>query len=812
MRKWLRIILIGGGIIIGLVLLLVLGLTWYIHANKATFLKQITSQLNGEINGTLTIADMDASLWRSFPHVSLGLQKVVLQDSGWQQHHHALVDVNYIFVRVNTLSLLRKHVEVSDISLNDGTIYLFTDSTGYSNTYVFQGKSSGKSGGTSKDANIQHLSLEKIHFFIENHQKQKLFHLDINHLAGHMQATDTALHFTMLSDMLAKDFAFNTTKGSYLKDKTLQLNLSLSFDKRTKVMTVPQQEIRINDRPVLIGGQFSFDRKPPAFHLKITAQQVLLKEAASWLSPNITAKLNNITLSKPLDAEADLQGHLKYRDTPRVVVTWKTNDNVLQTTMGEWTHCDFTGRFNNEVIPDRGHNDENSAVNIFGLRADVAGVTLKADTIRVVNLKQPLLHGHFQSQFMLADLNDPGGDIPLTFKGGSADADLYYTGPLLKDDNTPSSLEGLVHIQKGAFTYLPRNLSFQDCSATLRFTGKDLLLQNIRIQSGKSTLLMDGKIANLLNLYFTAPEKIDLDWNIRSPLVDLNEFKSFLGLRKKGKRPATAQQAKMSRVSKQLDAVLEASNARMEVKLDKVVFNHFTAQQVKASLALTQTDILLKQIALQHAGGNITLTGKVQQQGKNNTFQINTNINNVHIGQLFYAFDNFGMQALQSTNLRGIIAAKANIRGNILDDGTLAKRSLFGTINFNLKQGALVNFGPLEDIGNFVFRRRRLDSITFENLSNTFRVEGNKILIPAMRIASSAVNIDVDGVYGIDGGTNINLAIPLRNPARDSAITDPEEKRRRSKKGIVIRLHAAEGKDGKVKIKLGKGSKEGQEE
>lgn len=74
-----------------------------------------------------------------------------------------------------------------------------------------------------------------------------------------------------------------------------------------------------------------------------------------------------------------------------------------------------------------------------------------------------------------------------------------------------------------------------------------------------------------------------------------------------------------------------------------------------------------------------------------------------------------------------------------------------------------------------------------------------------MRIASSAINIDVNGVYGIDGGTNINLDIPLRNPAKDSAITDREEKRKRSRKGIVVHLHAVSGKDGKVKIKLGKG-------
>lgn len=805
MRKWLRIILITGGIFIALLVLLFLGMTWYIHANKDNFLKQITAQLNDRLSGNIRIGDMEPSLLKSFPNVSIALKKVVLEDSLFQQHRHPLLDVNYIFVRVNTLSLLRKHVDVNEISLQDGTIFLYTDTTGYSNTYVLQRKSAPeKKNRGSKDANISKLMLKNISFIIDNRQKFKLFQLDVRQLDGKMNATDTSIQFTMISDILSKSFAFNTTKGSYLKDKKMQLNLSVIFNKRTKILHIPQQEIRIDDHPVLITGQFGFGEKPPPFRLKINANQVLLHDAASWLPPNISTKLSSITLTKPLDAEANLDGHMKYRDTPQVLITWKTTNNVLVTTMGEWTNCNFTGRFNNEVLPGQGHNDENSAVNIFGLSATLAGAPLKADTIRVVNLKQPLLHGHFRSAFPLTNLNSGPDESPILFKEGSANADLYYTGPVLANDNTPSSLEGVVQIKQGAFTYLPRNLSFHDANASLRFTGQDLLLENIHIQTQKSNLQMDGMVKNLLNLYFTTPEKIELTWNIRSQLVDLNEFKSFLAPRRKVKASRSQQKAKMSRVNKQLDVVLASSNVAMQVELDKITYQRFTAQNVKASLQLTNTDILLKQIALQHAGGNMQLAGALHQQGNNNNFNMNATVNNVHISQLFYAFDNFGMSSLKSDNLKGNVSAKVNLKGNVLDNGSLAKNSLYGSINFNLKNGALVNFGPLADIGNFAFRKRHLDSITIENLSNTFQVQGNKILIPPMRIASSAINIDVNGVYGIDGGTNINLDIPLRNPAKDSAVTDREEKRKRSRKGIVIHLRAVSEKDGKVKIKLGK--------
>ena len=457
------------------------------------------------------------------------------------------------------------------------------------------------------------------------------------------------------------------------------------------------------------------------------------------------------------------------------------------------------------MLPGQGHTDENSAVNVFGLTATLAGVPLRADTIRVVNLKQPLLRGHFRSEFPLTNLNGSSEGSPVLFKEGTANADLYYTGPVLSSDPTPSSLQGVVQVKKGAFNYIPRNLSFHDANATLRFTGQDLLLENVHIQSEKSNLQMDGVVKNLLNLYFTTPDKIALTWNIRSQMVDLNEFKSFLAPRRKAKQSRGQQKAKIGRVSRQLDVVLASSNVKMQVQLDKITYQRFTAQNVKAVLELTNTDILLKQISLQHAGGSMQLAGKMHQQGNNNNFQMNATVSNVHISQLFYAFNNFGLASLKSDNLRGNVSAKVNLRGNVLDNGTLGKHSLFGTINFNLKNGALINFGPLADIGNFAFRKRRLDSITLNNLAGTFQVEGNKVIIPPMRIASSAINIDVKGVYGIDEGTNINLDIPLRNPARDSVVTDDGEKRKRSRKGIVLHLRAVSEKDGKVKIKMGKG-------
>jgi hypothetical protein len=160
------------------------------------------------------------------------------------------------------------------------------------------------------------------------------------------------------------------------------------------------------------------------------------------------------------------------------------------------------------------------------------------------------------------------------------------------------------------------------------------------------------------------------------------------------------------------------------------------------------------------------------------------------------------MKTLTSKNIRGFLSSKTNISGVISDKGNLLPNSLYGTIVFDLKKGALLSFEPVKSVGKFAFPFRDLDNITFTNLNGKFDVRGQRITINPMQINSSLLNMDIAGIYSISTGTNITLDVPLRNPKKDADITDKNEKRERRMKGIVLHLLATDGEDGKIKIKL----------
>jgi hypothetical protein len=322
------------------------------------------------------------------------------------------------------------------------------------------------------------------------------------------------------------------------------------------------------------------------------------------------------------------------------------------------------------------------------------------------------------------------------------------------------------------------------------------------MQNGNSIVYMEGRINNFLNLYYNAPEKILLTWQIHSPQIHLAEFLGFLNSRV-DETPAKGKSSS-GNLTNQLNTAFEKGKAEMHLRVDKVYYKKFLATDATADLLLGDNAIQVKNVSLKHAGGSLKMNGAITQNGSRNTFILNTKIDNVNTSNFFYSFNNFGLKDFTSENLKGFLSAQAHITGGINKEGNLVPQSLKGLATINLKNGALVNFSPIQSVGKFAFPFRDLKNITFSNLDGKFDIDGDKIKIAPMKINTSVLNMDVVGVYSLSRGTNIALDIPLRNPKGDTAIIDQTERDKKRMRGIVLHILATDAETGKIKIKWNK--------
>lgn len=802
MARWLKISLIVVSVFVGLVVLIWIGGAFYISRNKNSILKSVTAQINQSLNGKITVGSMQPTLLDDFPGIALSLKKVVLNDSLINQHHHSLINAGDIGVSLNLFSLITGNVTINKVTLNNATVYLYTDSNGYSNTSVFGKKSADTAKGESKPPEIKRIDFNNVNFIIDNQQHHKLFNFAVDNLQGKVNYPDSGMNGNLKIDTKINSFAFNTRKGSFLQGKKLRGTIAFHYSKAKKLLVADPNILNIGGDDFKIGATINVSQKSTAFAINIAADKVLFKHLAVILSQNITKKLLKFDLQKPISVRGDIidDGTGKYKD-PLIKVGITVRHNVLTFPSGEVTDCNFDGYFTNKDTAGGIIGDENSVIKLLAFRANYFNAPLKIDTFLVTNLAKPIATGLVTSKFPLSNLNNSLGTTDFVFKNGTADLRLYCKADIDSLKFTKPVVSGRINIGNADITYVPRKLHLVNSALNLNFTENNLSITNGRLQLGKSVLNLNCTIDNFLKLYYNDPDKILVKLNMYSPQMYLNEFLPLLGPRSTAKAVSKKNTSK-NPISRQLSNVLEVSQMDIKLKVDKALYEHFTATNLDADIAVRGLGIYFNQLSVNHAGGKLTVKGNLIQNSAYNNFKLNSTISHVNVKNFFYSFDNFGQKTITNKNLKGYLSALTNITGKISHSGKILPKSIFGSVVFNLTDAALVDFAPIADVAQFAFPGRNLSNIELKKLDGTLLLKGSTVEIKPMQINSSVININLKGVYGYNAGTNIQMDVPLRNPKKDEGLSKTEKKDNRMK-GIVLHLKAVD-EDGKVKVKWNK--------
>ena len=806
MSRWLKISL---KILSSLFLLLVLvwlGAAYYINHNNKKILGTILTQLNANVNGKIEVGSMETTLLKGFPGVSVSLKNVQLRDSLWAQHHHDLLNAKDIAISLNIFSLIAGNIKINKIGINNAGIYVYTDSTGYTNTSMFKVNSTKKTKAETDQTafQIKRIAFSNVNLVVDNQKRFKLFNFQIEEVNGKINYPDSGWNGNLKIKTMIKSFAFNTKKGSFIKDKILEGNLIVHYNNEKKVVTINQEKLEIGGDEFFIGAKIDLAKNESAFAIAIRADKILYKNIALLLSPNISSKLLKFAIDEPIAVIGNIiDDGSKTGTDPLINVRINVKDNTVTIPSGQLTNCNFTGTFTNKNTVNHPIGDENSAIKFYGLTANYYNAPLKLDTFLITNLARPIAAGFVTSQFPLEKLNSSIGKETFNFKNGTADVRLYCKADIDNFRFTKPTLTGNIEIKNADITYLPRNLKLVNSSLTLNFNQKDLNITGSRFQLGKSVLNMNCSVQNFLNFYYTDPEKILVKLNMNSPQLNLGEFISFLSQRKAvTRKPATKNAVK--EVSDQLSAVLEAAKVQIQLNVNKAIYNRFVANNLNANISLLGDGVYFNKISVAHAGGNLNLTGTIKQFGAVNKFTINSVISKVNVKEFFYAFGNFGQTSITNQNLKGYLSAKVNASGSITDKGNIVKRAMYGQVIFNLSSAALVNFEPLEKVQKLAFANRDFSNITIDKLDGTLTLNGDKVLISPMQVNSSVLNFNMKGIYGLGDGTDIEMDIPLRNPKNDEVISNREEKKLARMKGIVLHLKALDDGKGGMKVRWNK--------
>ena len=89
--------------------------------------------------------------------------------------------------------------------------------------------------------------------------------------------------------------------------------------------------------------------------------------------------------------------------------------------------------------------------------------------------------------------------------------------------------------------------------------------------------------------------------------------------------------------------------------------------------------------------------------------------------------------------------------------------TLKGEVKLKLKEGHLINYKPIQNISDYVFKNRDFKDVSFSEINETCTIDGFEMQIREMEVASSVLDLYISGTYNFKSESNINLIIPWSN-------------------------------------------------
>ena len=788
-------------IIVSLALLAFIGGWIYLKQHKKQVITYIESEAKLGLNGgEVHIGDISIGFKHTFPRIAFTIDTLILRDSLWSRHHHDLINVKRAYATLDFFKLIVGKLNIGRVQLLDPQFYIYTDSSGYTNTSVFK-KNQPPKKEAPKNLEYPVLEIQMGSIAVDKQDKGKYFDFDNISLECRLQG-DTAnprLEIDASLDCMVQQLTFNKEKGPFLEKKNVKGDFHVQFNKDSKILQFEKIQLAVDQQPFIFTGKFFLQEVPTPFLLSFESENLPFRKAASFLSNNIRIKLEPYDISETI---THLTGSLDNSEpeykTPLIRLRLNVHNSMVKTPVVNLNNASFTATFNNEEIKGLGHEDSNTVMHFSPLTGSLEKLKFKCDSAVIRNLIHPKMKAHIMSDFELVNINDYLDENELAFTKGTGKLDLVYNGSLEKNYDSLRMLTGSFYMDSASINYVPRNLVFSRGKGLIRFTGKDVIVDNLNLYSGSSDLIMNGSLKNIFYLISQKNKKLVLDWNINSNKLNLNDFIAYLK-QKQATGASKKNKSSFAKTMTEFTNLLETANFNLSLNAKQLLYRKFNAGNMLAKMDMNDNFINLKNLSLQFAGGSISAQGILRNETSSNPFSFKTHVQTVDVSKTFYAFNNFGLKSPTEKNIKGAMTADITMQGALTTKALLTPGALKGFVKFNLQNGQLIDFEPVEKIQEVVFKSRNFSDIQFADLHDLLEINGDDITVNRMEIRSSVLTMFVEGMYNMKTGPDLSIQVPLSNlkKNKDSVLVN---KGINSKTGVSARLRAQRGEDGKVKI------------
>lgn len=774
--KWLLIAL---ATFITLLLLLAVVIYFFEDKIKAYAVSRINQNLNTEIK----VAEIDLTIWSSFPYASIDFKDVLIMDPiTVNKISDTMLYAQKLSFEFSVWDIASGNYSVKQIRVQNADINLYIDEEGNENYHFW--KDSKEKSDEKFEFDLEKVIIENTDInYVNKHNEQNYsFYTRETNLSGNFKEKT----FDLKTDADLFVNHFYSGKIALLKKKQSHLDLNIHVDIPKDKLTFKTGKLKIEDLLLGITGWIGIGDTTTC-DLGIKTNKVELESIYRIFPKNFSEHLQHYDSKGEVKVDATMKGEISKTSSPILNIDFAVVDGSMKEkeTGVVLKKLHFKGHYTNF------NENETDEVILPELSGQFLDGSFKA-SLGVRNFKDPKIKLDLSGDFNLSTLHKFLRPPRIEAMSGELKTSIHLLTSIDAENKYMDliSASGTARVKKGKITSKSLALDLTDLNGLIEIRNNDASIEGLSGKKGESDFEINGVIKNFMPYALQKNQHINIVASLVSENIRLEDFINTEQTNEENSIPGNY-------------SFPSTINFNLDASVGKLTYGAFTGKKIKGNFKLLDKFFTASKLEVRLAGGECK--GKLTVDGTSDKgFLIETKqvVEEVNIDQLFALFEDFGQKEITSKNISGKLNTDIEFFGFMDPQLKLHSETVTSTSKLELKNGELNDFLLLTDVVKYmrdvkylvaIIKKKNLDRlekqvkhIKFETLSNTIEIRNEEILIPSMKLESNVMDLNIAGSHKFNNNIDYQLNFRLKDLKLDSE--DPEVKALDDGKGLRVFL------------------------
>lgn len=737
---------------IGIFLLLLIGAAILIPIiYKDEIIAKLKSEINKNINAKVDFSDLDITLIRSFPDLTLSLQN--LSVVGVQPFAgDTLTSMKRLDLSLDLMSVIKgQRIDINSVDMKNPLFNLIVLKDGRANWDISKPDSTAPASSESEGfhAALEEYSISNGNLYYDDASLE--FKMALENLDHSGKGDFTQDLFTLQTKTTADALQLWYGGVKYMHNIRTKIDADLDMDMPNMKFTFKDNKIELNELAIGFDGFIAMPTDDIVMDFKYSAKQNEFKNFLSMIPGVYREGFKDLKSSGTLALEGFVKG--TYNETKMPGFGLK-----LQVRDGKFQYPSLPTAVNNVQVDLAVDNPDgvpdHTVINLNRFHTELGSEPFDAKMRIRTPVSDAEIDGMIKGHVNFANISKI---IPLeqgTTIRGKMNADLFMNGKMSAiEQKRYQDFKAAGQLVLNNFNYTSKDYKqgFDLETMNLTFNPQNVTLNTLKARMGGSDFDADGTLDNLLG-YYLKNEKLKGSLNLRSNVINLNDFTS----EESASTPPANDTAAMELVE-----VPENVDFTLSTSIGKLIYDNVDISSVSGRLSIHDQAINMENLSMILMDGTMQMSGTyATRERKKADMDFNLDVKGFDIQKTVKAFETVKKLAPIAERASGRFGTVMKLNGQLDEHMNPVLNTLNGAGKLTTTGVVIENFPPLVKLSD-ALKMEQYKKLDVSNVNISYKFSNGRVNVDPFEMNFGGIPTTISGSTGFDQTIDYTLAMNI---------------------------------------------------